>query len=118
MFIMCLLKWPSWLVSWQRISIPEIRNHEWFLKNLPADLMNDNTVNSQFDESDQPGQSIEEIMQIIAEATVPPAGTQNLNHYLTGDNTKHNVFRFLVLVFISSQCLKNFSLMDKQEAWT
>uniref|UniRef100_Q940H6-2 Isoform 2 of Serine/threonine-protein kinase SRK2E n=1 Tax=Arabidopsis thaliana TaxID=3702 RepID=Q940H6-2 len=68
----------------KRISIPEIRNHEWFLKNLPADLMNDNTMTTQFDESDQPGQSIEEIMQIIAEATVPPAGTQNLNHYLTG----------------------------------
>jgi len=46
--------------------------------------MNDNTMTTQFDESDQPGQSIEEIMQIIAEATVPPAGTQNLNHYLTG----------------------------------
>ncbi|CAA7025234.1 unnamed protein product [Microthlaspi erraticum] len=68
----------------KRISIPEIRNHEWFLKNLPADLMNDNAMNSQFDESDQPGQSIEEIMQIIAEATVPPAGAQSLNHYLTG----------------------------------
>ncbi|KAF3534780.1 hypothetical protein DY000_02036634 [Brassica cretica] len=68
----------------KRISIPEIRNHEWFLKNLPADIMNDDTMNSQFDESDQPGQSIEEIMQIIAEATVPPAGTQSLNHYFTG----------------------------------
>ncbi|KAJ4914241.1 Serine/threonine-protein kinase SRK2E [Raphanus sativus] len=68
----------------KRISIPEIRNHEWFLKNLPADIMNDDTMNSQFDESDQPGQSIEEIMQIVAEATVPPAGTQSLNHYLTG----------------------------------
>ncbi|CAH8379955.1 unnamed protein product [Eruca vesicaria subsp. sativa] len=68
----------------KRISIPEIRNHEWFLKNLPADLMNDDTMNSQFDETDQPCQSIEEIMQIIAEATVPAAGTQSLNHYLTG----------------------------------
>ncbi|WZY68223.1 hypothetical protein YC2023_000463 [Brassica napus] len=68
----------------KRISIPEIRNHEWFLKNLPVDIMNDDTMNSQFDESDQPGQSIEEIMQIIAEATVPPAGMQSLNHYLTG----------------------------------
>lgn len=54
--------------------------------------MNDNTVNSQFDESDQPGQSIEEIMQIIAEATVPPAGTQNLNHYLTGETTQNITF--------------------------
>lgn len=65
--------------------------------------MNDNTMNSQFDESDQPGQSIEEIMQIIAEATVPPAGTQNLNHYLTGENnTKWQIktFQFLVCFLV------------------
>ncbi|KAF7810924.1 serine/threonine-protein kinase SRK2E [Senna tora] len=66
-----------------RISIPEIRNHEWFLKNLPADLMEEGT-NNQFEEPDQPMQSIEEIMQIINEATIPAAGTQSLNQYLTG----------------------------------
>ena len=32
------------LLKLQRITIPEIRNHEWFLKNLPADLMDDNTM--------------------------------------------------------------------------
>lgn len=70
----------------QRISIPEIRNHEWFLKNLPADLMDDHsTMNTQFEEPDQPMQSIEEIMQIIAEATIPAAGTQSLNNYLSLD---------------------------------
>ncbi|KAG4906231.1 hypothetical protein JHK86_054715 [Glycine max] len=68
----------------QRISIPEIRNHEWFLRNLPADLMVENTMNNQFEEPDQPMQSIEEIMQIISEATIPAAGTQSLNQYLTG----------------------------------
>ncbi|KEH30920.1 putative protein kinase CAMK-OST1L family [Medicago truncatula] len=68
----------------KRISIPEIRNHEWFLKNLPTDLMDDNGTNNQFEEPDQPTQSVEEIMQIIAEATVPAAGTQSLNPYLTG----------------------------------
>lgn len=68
----------------QRITIPEIRNHEWFLKNLPADLMVDNNMNSQFEEPDQPMQSIDEIMQIIAEATVPAAGTNSLNQYLAG----------------------------------
>nr|GMD09897.1 serine/threonine-protein kinase SRK2E [Ipomoea batatas] len=68
----------------QRISIPEIKNHEWFLKNLPADLMDDNTTNNQFEEPDQPMQSIDEIMQIIAEATIPAAGTNSLNNYLTG----------------------------------
>ena len=64
--------------------MPEIRNHEWFLKNLPADLMDEGTTNNQFEEPDQPMQSIEQIMQIIAEATIPSAGTQSLNQYLTG----------------------------------
>nr|KYP49833.1 Serine/threonine-protein kinase SRK2E [Cajanus cajan] len=67
----------------KRINIPEIRNHEWFLKNLPSDLMDGNT-NNQFEEPDQPMQSIEEIMQIIKEATIPAAGSQSLNHDLTG----------------------------------
>ncbi|KAL1348861.1 hypothetical protein AAHE18_07G110800 [Arachis hypogaea] len=67
----------------QRINIPEIRNHPWFLKNLPADLMVDYT-NTQFEEPEQPMQSIEEIMQLIAEATIPAARTQSLNHYLNG----------------------------------
>lgn len=68
----------------QRINIPEIRNDEWFLKNLPTDLMDENGTNNQFEEPDQPMQSVEEIMQIIAEATIPAAGTQSLNQYLTG----------------------------------
>lgn len=41
-------------------------------------------MNNEFEEPDQPTQSVEEIMQIIAEATVPAAGTQSLNQYLTG----------------------------------
>jgi serine/threonine-protein kinase SRK2 len=68
----------------QRITIPEIRNHDWFLKNFPADLMVENNMNNQFEEPDQPMQSIDEIMQIITEATIPAAGTPSLNHYLTG----------------------------------
>jgi serine/threonine-protein kinase SRK2 len=65
----------------QRISIPEIKNHEWFLKNLPADLMDEKTMGNQFEEPDQPMQSMDLIMQIIAEATVPAAGTHNLDQY-------------------------------------
>ncbi|GLT63704.1 hypothetical protein SLA2020_362480 [Shorea laevis] len=69
----------------KRISIPEIRNHEWFLKNLPADLMDDeNKINNQFEEADQPTQNNDEIMRIISEATIPAAGTNGLNSYLTG----------------------------------
>lgn len=62
----------------------EIHNHEWFLKNLPADLMDDSTMSNQYEEPDQPMQSIDQIMQIIAEATIPAAGTLGLNQYLTG----------------------------------
>lgn len=68
----------------KRITIPEIRNHEWFLKNLPADLMDETMTNNQFEEPEQPMQSIDEIMQIITEATIPAAGANSLNQYLTG----------------------------------
>ena len=65
----------------QRISIPEIKNHEWFLRNLPADLMDEKTMGNQFEEPDQPMQSTDLIMQIIAEATVPAVGTRSLDQY-------------------------------------
>ncbi|KAB1214672.1 Serine/threonine-protein kinase SRK2I [Morella rubra] len=64
-----------------RITIPNIKNHEWFLKNLPADLMDERTMGNQFEEPDQPMQSIDAIMQIIAEATIPAVGAQSLNSY-------------------------------------
>lgn len=44
----------------------------------------DNNTNNQFEEPDQGMQSIDEIMQIITEATIPAAGTNSLNHYLNG----------------------------------
>ncbi|KAG6498274.1 hypothetical protein ZIOFF_046186 [Zingiber officinale] len=67
-----------------RITIPEICNHEWFLKNLPTDLMDENTMSSQYEEPDQPMQSSDAIMQILAEATIPAAGTSGLNQHLIG----------------------------------
>ncbi|PHT59773.1 Serine/threonine-protein kinase SRK2I [Capsicum baccatum] len=39
---------------------------------------------AKFEEPDQRMQSTNEIMQIITEATIPAAGTNSLNHYLTG----------------------------------
>ncbi|KAJ0040046.1 hypothetical protein Pint_28116 [Pistacia integerrima] len=65
-----------------RITIPEIRNHPWFLKNLPADLVDEKTMGSHYEEPDQPMQSIDVIMQIIAEASIPAVGN-GLNRYLT-----------------------------------
>uniref|UniRef100_A0A803KSF8 non-specific serine/threonine protein kinase n=1 Tax=Chenopodium quinoa TaxID=63459 RepID=A0A803KSF8_CHEQI len=62
-----------------RISIPEIKRHEWFIKNFPTDLMDENTMSNQFQELEQPMQSIDAIMQIISEATIPAAGSSALN---------------------------------------
>lgn len=64
-----------------RITIPEIRNHEWFLKNLPADLMDEKMMGDQFQEPDQPMQSIDVIMQIISEATIPAVGCHGLSRF-------------------------------------
>ncbi|KAK7386470.1 hypothetical protein VNO78_26717 [Psophocarpus tetragonolobus] len=68
----------------ERITMSEIWNHEWFLKNLPADLMDEKIMSNQFEEPDQPMQSIDTIMQIISEATVPATGTYSLDQ-LMGD---------------------------------
>ncbi|KAH0468860.1 hypothetical protein IEQ34_002092 [Dendrobium chrysotoxum] len=35
-----------------RFTMTEIRNHEWFLKNLPADLMDDSIMRNQYEEPD------------------------------------------------------------------
>ncbi|XP_061363525.1 serine/threonine-protein kinase SRK2I [Gastrolobium bilobum] len=69
----------------ERITMPEIWNHEWFLKNLPADLMDEKIMGNQFEEPDQPMQGIDIIMQIISEATIPAAGTYSLDQ-LMADN--------------------------------
>ncbi|PIN08278.1 Serine/threonine protein kinase [Handroanthus impetiginosus] len=68
----------------KRIIMPEIRNHEWFLRNLPTDLVNENMMDNGFEEPEQPMQSDVEIMQIITEAMIPAAGANSLNQYLTG----------------------------------
>ncbi|EPS63820.1 hypothetical protein M569_10961, partial [Genlisea aurea] len=60
----------------QRITIGEIMRHEWFLKNLPIDMMSD-----ELEEAEQEGvlQSDEEIMHIISEAGIPPDGVNSLD---------------------------------------
>ncbi|XP_047321625.1 serine/threonine-protein kinase SRK2I-like [Impatiens glandulifera] len=55
----------------QRMSITEIMKHEWFVRNLPNELIKENMMSREYQEPDQPMQSVESIMQIIAEATVP-----------------------------------------------
>eukprot|EP00252_Welwitschia_mirabilis_P024842 TRINITY_DN752_c0_g1_i3.p1 TRINITY_DN752_c0_g1~~TRINITY_DN752_c0_g1_i3.p1 ORF type:complete len:256 (-),score=38.94 TRINITY_DN752_c0_g1_i3:554-1321(-) len=56
----------------RRITIKEIRNHPWFLKNLPKELREGAEASYPHDESSNPPQSVEEIMRILEEARIPP----------------------------------------------
>ncbi|KAJ9146460.1 hypothetical protein P3X46_028725 [Hevea brasiliensis] len=53
----------------KRITIPEIKNHPWFLKNLPIELMEGGSW--QNNDVNNPSQSIEEVLSIIQEARKP-----------------------------------------------
>ncbi|KAK6938133.1 Protein kinase domain [Dillenia turbinata] len=53
----------------KRITIPEIKNHPWFLKNLPIELMEGGSY--QCNDINTPSQSVEEILTLIREATIP-----------------------------------------------
>ncbi|CAE6075727.1 unnamed protein product [Arabidopsis arenosa] len=65
-----------------RITIPEITSDKWFLKNLPGDLMDENRMGSQFQEPEQPMQSLDTIMQIISEATIPTVRNRCLDDFM------------------------------------
>eukprot|EP00249_Psilotum_nudum_P014734 c24975_g1_i2 orf=298-1374(+) len=56
----------------ERITIAEIQKHAWFLKHFSADLVDGASSTFEFD--DQPSQSADEIMRIIAEARIPAPG--------------------------------------------
>ncbi|CAL9068723.1 serine/threonine-protein kinase SAPK7-like [Musa acuminata AAA Group] len=59
----------------RRITIREIRNHPWFLKNLPRELTEAAQAQYYKRDNDAPTyslQSVEEIMRIVGEARTPP----------------------------------------------
>lgn len=60
----------------QRISIPEIKKHPWFLKNLPKELIEIDNTNYKEAECEKPSQSVDEIMRIINEAKTPGEGAK------------------------------------------
>lgn len=55
----------------KRITIPEIKKHPWFLKNLPKELIEGEKTNYEDANCDRPTQSVEEIMRVINEARKP-----------------------------------------------
>ncbi|KAK1304406.1 Serine/threonine-protein kinase SAPK3 [Acorus calamus] len=54
-----------------RLTIPEIKKHRWFLKNLPKELSEGENANNWGGESSENTQSVEEILRIIQEARTP-----------------------------------------------
>ncbi|KAJ6405142.1 hypothetical protein OIU84_013171 [Salix udensis] len=66
----------------KRITIPEIKNHPWFLKNLPIELMEGRSWQS--NEVNIPSQSIEEVLSIIQEASKPVFLSKAADHLLGG----------------------------------
>lgn len=71
----------------QRINIKEIKNHPWFLKNLPRELTETNQA--VYYRRDNPSlsslQSVEEIMKIVSEARKPPAASRPLGFRWEGE---------------------------------
>ncbi|KAK6940183.1 Protein kinase domain [Dillenia turbinata] len=67
----------------KRITIPEIKNHPWFLKNLPIELMEGGS----YDRNDvnTPSQSVEEILWLIRDATIP-AEVPKVGGHLVGSS--------------------------------
>jgi len=64
---------PGSLYCLQRISLKEIKNHPWFLKNLPRELTE--SAQAVYYQRGNPSfsvQSVEEIMKIVGEARDPP----------------------------------------------
>ncbi|KAK4262521.1 hypothetical protein QN277_028072 [Acacia crassicarpa] len=56
----------------KRITIPEIKQHPWFLKNLPKEINEaEKKVDEEGAEKGHPGQSVEEITRIVQEARTP-----------------------------------------------
>uniref|UniRef100_A0A0C9S1D6 non-specific serine/threonine protein kinase n=1 Tax=Wollemia nobilis TaxID=56998 RepID=A0A0C9S1D6_9CONI len=69
----------------KRITIPEIRNHPWFLKELPRELSEGAEAGHEHDDPEHPLQSEEEVMRILAEARIPADGAKtNIEQYLGG----------------------------------
>ncbi|XP_030499378.2 serine/threonine-protein kinase SAPK2 [Cannabis sativa] len=72
----------------KRITIPEIKKHSWFLKNLPVEFMDEEKggglVNNEEDNEYSSSQSEEEIVAIVKEARTPGDGAKLGGQFLGG----------------------------------
>lgn len=58
-------------VCLKRITIPEIKHHPWFLKNLPREISEREKANYKDADAAEPAQAVDEIMRIVQEAKTP-----------------------------------------------
>ncbi|XP_022739323.1 serine/threonine-protein kinase SAPK2-like isoform X2 [Durio zibethinus] len=68
----------------KRITIPEIKQHPWFLKNLPIEFVEGEDRNLESKEENDQSQSIKEILSIIDEARKPGEGPKVGSQLLGG----------------------------------
>ncbi|KAM6563878.1 hypothetical protein CsatB_023876 [Cannabis sativa] len=72
----------------KRITIPEIKKHSWFLKNLPVEFMDEEKggglVNNEEENEYSSSQSEEEIVAIVKEARTPGDGAKLGGQFLGG----------------------------------
>lgn len=72
----------------QRITLKDIKNHPWFLKNLPRELTDSaQAIYYQRENPGFSGQSVEEIMKIVGEARKPPPSSRSLKNFGWGAET-------------------------------
>ncbi|ONM34757.1 hypothetical protein ZEAMMB73_Zm00001d042188 [Zea mays] len=55
----------------KRITIPEIKHHQWFLKNLSREISEREKANYKDTDAAEPAQAVDEIMRIVEEAKTP-----------------------------------------------
>lgn len=58
----------NWIKLLQRITIPEIKKHPWFLKNLAAEFLEGEQASIQVNSTANYSQSNEEVLAIVEEA--------------------------------------------------
>ncbi|KAH7861820.1 hypothetical protein Vadar_031318 [Vaccinium darrowii] len=70
----------------KRITIPEIKKHPWFLKNLPVEFMEGEEASLQRNDADQKQshQSMEEVLAIIQEARIVTEAAKGGGHFVGG----------------------------------
>nr|XP_043639982.1 serine/threonine-protein kinase SAPK2-like [Erigeron canadensis] len=69
----------------KRITIPEIKKHPWFVKNMPSDFLEDGDSYVEVDKTNTPSQSIVEVISIIQEARKGPMDAKLEGQFVGGD---------------------------------